>query len=630
VKRKNIVNLVIVLFFVAFAAALIPLAIKWKHRVFIFEGVAGPDKPTVVPGPVNASLNRYSTGSKSRLAILLTDTGSSWLGLAHGLKSIGLPFLITTDYKQALEHRVVLVYPVISGKVLSVEALRALAAFPRQGGTLIGVNVLGGGLNEVFGFKEAIPSRQHYEIRFSKTHPLVSGFTDPRESVLRIYSKKNSVENGAAILGTHGYTAPKNEPIAVYEDGTAAITQKPYATGQAYAFGIDIGFLMLKGYNYREAGIARSYANGYEPTLDMFLRLIKNIYVRAQPYAVTLASVPFGKPLSVMITHDVDYAQSMQNSIKYAEFEKSQGIKATYFIQTKYLRDWNDVIFFNNQSVLILKQLESLGMEVGSHSVSHAELFSSFPLGSGNERYPSYRPFLKSQFKIKEGTILGELRVSKFLLENFLDKQSVVSFRAGYLSNPSSLPQALEATGYRYSSSVTANKSLTHLPFRLNYKRGFYAETDIFEFPITVEDEHLPKMGYRLPQAIELAKKISKYGGIFVILIHPDMLGHKFKFLKGFIKVFKDYAWFGTVSEFGRWWAARDKIELDVFADKQKSVVKLQIPEKIQGLTLNIPAGSTFESSNPKNLEISAFSDKIIIKEAKGHIELILKNQQTL
>ena len=85
----------------------------------------------------------------------MTDASGAWLGLSHGLKSIGVPFLITTDYQQAMKHSVVLVYPMVSGNLLSAEALKALAALPRQGGTLIGFNVLGGGLNEVFGFGEA-------------------------------------------------------------------------------------------------------------------------------------------------------------------------------------------------------------------------------------------------------------------------------------------------------------------------------------------------------------------------------------------------------------------------------------------------------------------------------------------
>jgi hypothetical protein len=36
--------------------------------------------------------------------------------------------------------------------------------------------------------------------------------------------------------------------------------------------------LLLKGYNNREQGIARAYANEFEPALDVLLRLVANIY----------------------------------------------------------------------------------------------------------------------------------------------------------------------------------------------------------------------------------------------------------------------------------------------------------------------------------------------------------------
>ena len=68
----------------------------------------------------------------------------------------------------------------------------------------------------------------------------------------------------------------------------------------------------------------------------------------------------------------------------------------TYFIQTKYMRDWNDNVFFNQAGLTPLKQLSALGMEIGSHSVAHSRVFNTLPLGSGNERYPSYRPFVRN------------------------------------------------------------------------------------------------------------------------------------------------------------------------------------------------------------------------------------------
>ncbi|MDH4186612.1 MAG: hypothetical protein OEV08_06425, partial [Nitrospira sp.] len=118
------------------------------HR---FTGVSGPAHVSVVPPAVPTDWTVYRHGSASRLAILLTDPDSCWLGLAHGLNAIGIPFLITRNVQDAMAHPVVLVYPTISGKVLSPDELQALAGFTRSGGTLIGTQVLGGGLNEIFG-----------------------------------------------------------------------------------------------------------------------------------------------------------------------------------------------------------------------------------------------------------------------------------------------------------------------------------------------------------------------------------------------------------------------------------------------------------------------------------------------
>lgn len=68
------------------------------------------------------------------------------------MKSIGIPFLITTDVQEAAQHDVVLVYPTISGSILSRDESRMLADIPRREGTLIGISVLGG-LQEIIGLE---------------------------------------------------------------------------------------------------------------------------------------------------------------------------------------------------------------------------------------------------------------------------------------------------------------------------------------------------------------------------------------------------------------------------------------------------------------------------------------------
>ena len=594
--------------------------VRDRSSIYLFNGVVGPREITKIPKLEPTPWSRYANGTESRLAVLLTDASGAWLGLSHGLKSIGVPFLITTDYQQAVKHSAVLVYPMVSGNVLSAEALKALAAVPRQGGTLIGFNVLGGGLNEVFGFGEALSSGQHHQIQFSRTHPLTSSFIDLKESAIRIGNRQS-----AGVTGNYGYTDPRTEPLATYEDGTAAITHKSYGAGQAYAFGLDLGFLLQTGYGNREEGIARSYVNEYEPTLDVLLRLVEGIYRNSQRNAVTLATVPWDKSLAVMITHDLDYTQSVLNSRSYADFEQSNGVRATYFIQTKYIRDFNDAVFFNDQGVALLRELAGKNIEVASHSVSHSRVFHQFPIGTGDEQYPSYRPHVVDKVTTRGGSILGELRVSKFLLEDLLGRREILSFRPGHLTNPYALPEALVATGFRFSSSVTANNSLTHLPFQLNYHRAQLAETEIFEFPVTIEDEGLPPLGERLPEAIDLARKLSRYGGCYVVLIHTNTLGHKLGFERGFVKAVKDFSWFGTLSEFGRWWAARNKVGVDVDGGAERWTVHLNVPEPMVGLTLQVPRSFQFEASRPGDLIVTQNQERVLINKAEGKVDLIFK-----
>ena len=588
--------------------------------VYVFEGVAGPAHDSVIPVPQITHWEEFSSGETSRLAILLTDPDSAWLSLAHGLKSVGIPFVITDDPQRALQHRVVMAYPRISGRVLAAGSLQALGAHVRNGGTLIGVNVLGGGLQKVFGFDDVRATREHTVVRFDPEHALAADFTTPEEREIRIATATHREKT----IGAHEYLGTRNPALATYANGAAAVTWREYSGGHAYALGFDPGLLLQKAHGYRLEGVAPAYVNVFEPSLDVILRLIRNFYRRGEPGAVTLQPVPWNKSLSVNVTHDIDYNESLANSVEYARMERELGVTATYFIQTKYVRDWNDEIFFNDRSVDHLNSLSELGMEIASHSVSHSKVFSRFPLGTGRERYPEYVPYVYEERSTYDGTVMGELRVSKFLLDHFSDGEPVVSFRAGYLEYPFSLAQALDATGFAYDSTITANNVLSHLPYRLNHERGGDAQVDVWEFPVTIEDERPPALPDRLDQAIDVARKIARYGGNFVLLIHPNVTGEKLEFQRALISELKSIAWFGSISEFGKWWQARDSVAIDSWLDQRTLRVRVHAPMIISGLTLEIPAG--FELVLPQHDAIASVqAERVVLQEFDGQIELVFR-----
>ena len=557
-----------------------------EEDIHIFPGVHGPETTSALPERKKTSWKKYEQGGTSRLAILLTEPDSPWLGLAQGFKSHGIPFLITDDYKKALKHRVVLVYPYITGRNLKPEALRAIAAHPRDGGTLMACNVLGGGLHETFGFKEALETPEKV-VNFQTNQPPLQMFKDPKEKSVRLEKDQKATE----------YTQPRYPPLALYGNGQAAITQKPFEKGRAYAFGVDLGQYILRGYNARQESTARSFDNQYEPSVDVWIRLVGAIYRQGEPDAVTIGTVPGDKEISVLMTHDVDFTESMTNAVDYAKYEKENKIPATFFIQVKYIRDWNDDIFFNDEGVESLKQVAAAGLEVGSHTIAHSKVFDRFDMGTGEETYPDYQPFVKEALVAHGASILGELRVSKFLIERLVPGTEVTSFRPGELSYPYTLPEALLATGFKASSSTTANNCLTHLPFQLRYGRGLDSEVDIFEFPVTIEDEAPPDMGKRVDAALDVARKLRAYGGLMVILIHPNITGHKLQFEKDFIKAVRPYAHLDTVRDFAAWWGARNEVTVDVHAGAGRAVrLDLQTRKPITNLTLLVPKSWKLEA----------------------------------
>lgn len=589
-----------------------------EENVFTFPNLKGPTKKSIVSPREYTSWRKYHTDNVSAMAVLLTDTGARWIGLAHGLTGMGIPFTITTDVKEAIKHKVVMVYPSVSGEVLDKSAMQDIAAIPRNGGTLIATNVYGGGMNELFDFKDAT-AHAHSVLQLNTgvaTKDMESIFSDVIDRRILLGDGKDT-ENAAAKTG---YTHPVNALIN-YEDGTGCLVFKDYGAGKSYALGIDLGSYFLTNMNGRGYDANRAYVNRYEAGIDIWLRILKQIYVSGNEAPVTVSPVPFNKSLTMLITHDIDFTRSIVNTVKYAELEQSMGVRGTYFIQTKYVKDWNDDIFFNSQNVQYLQKTASLGMEIGSHSVAHSKVFSKFAMGTGTESYPDYKPFVQERLVTYNGTILGELRISKFLLESSVPGYEVHSFRPGHLQYPFALPQALQATGFRNTSSVTGGSVQTNLPYQLMYNREYDAELDIVEIPVAVEDEAGLPMLSRLDSAVYFAGQLAKYGGVLNVLIHTDILGQKYEFEQKLLATLKDKAWVSTVGDFGEWWRARSRVTVLVTNDKNSHTITVKngYGQPVKGITLQVPpawklvAGNNNVVKEGNAVIIDQLNDQVII-----------------
>jgi hypothetical protein len=445
----------------------------------------------------------------------------------------------------------------------------------------------------------------------------------PEESSLTFGTSDDPVDGIPAV----GYPGSKHPPLAIYEDGSPAIVQNTYAsgahTGRAVAIGIDLGHMILRAHNRRLGSAEGSYVNAYRPGMDTMLRLLAAIYREGENEAVLLSPTPDGKDVTILMTHDIDFTSSIENAPTYADLEHEAGVPATYFIQTKYVKDYNDDLFFDPSRVGVLQQLSELGMEIASHTVAHSNELRNMPQGTGTEVYPEYYPFVESFTSVRDASIAGELRVSKFLLEA-LGPQTVTSFRPGHLSLPTSLPQMLDAMGYRYSSSLTANEALTHLPFRTMYDRGYHAAVGVYEFPVTIEDEQ-GDLFPRLDDSIELTRAVARYRGVVTVLVHTESLGPKLDFVREYIGALREEGWFGTMREYGDWWRVRESASLEVLdAGGTTRRIRLNVGGRIDGLTLELPEGWRVVSA-PDGFRQT---DRLLILEAfEGAVEILVDTQ---
>ena len=147
------------------------------------------------------------------------------------------------------------------------------------------------------------------------------------------------------------------------------------------------------------------------------------------------------------------------------------------------------------------------------------------------------------------------------------------------------------------------------------------------QFPITIEDEGAPALPSRFDEAMELADRLGLYGGLFVVLIHTDEVDVKLAFETKLVEALRERAWFGTLEDFGSFWAARHRVEVDVSSSGDRLEAVVDVPEPVDGLTLRLPSGYRVVSIVPANLVRASESGLVVLDRFVGQATLVLDTQ---
>jgi hypothetical protein len=506
------------------------------------------------------------------------------LALVHSLKEMGIPFFITRDFAQALRHHLVILYPSVDSHTFTQPQAEQLTTFVRQGGFIFAQNVFWGGIQSLFGFRSFAPSRKRYHLAFSgTTDPVMKYLNRPEELEVSLGS-----DHFPEIIWSNGYVPETGaEVLAHFDDGTAALLMNSIGEGKVYLLGLSLLDVVLRSQNNRDYEAQRHYVNAFEPGADIWLLILRAWYESYAHDWVRLATIPGGQQSALLLSHDVDWENSFAPALDFARIEKANQAKSTFFIQTKYVDDANSKAFFFEPNLETLRQLKSGGSTVGSHSIIHSRGFNKFDLGSGREIYPSYQPRGLGFDTASGATVFGEVRVSKELLDGEIPGQDTIFFRAGHLRVPYSLPEVLERSDYQFDSSFTADDVLSNFPFALPRDMGFEEDSEIYEFPVTIEDEESPGFAQRVPQALKVILANAENGAISVVLIHSNESHLKAAAEEELLRQLPADIIKTDMVSFATFWRARDRLQWTVTATSLPGQVVLQMKshDSVTGLT---------------------------------------------
>jgi peptidoglycan/xylan/chitin deacetylase (PgdA/CDA1 family) len=553
-----------------------------------------------------------------QIAVLWTVTHDgtvSPLALVHALKEMGLPFFITRDPARALTHQMVIIFPGVDSISFDEPTVQRLIEFVRGGGSIFAQNVSWNGIRMIFGYREVIASRSRYRVVFSVADPVTKYLNRPEERETRLGS-----EHYREIIWSHGYIPEEGaEAVARFEDGSAALLANSFGKGRAYLLGLSLNDVVLRSQNNRDYEAERHYVNAFEPGADVWLLILRAWYETYAGQWIRLSPIPGGHRSALLLSHDVDWEKSFLPCLEFARIERENNATSTFFIQTKYRDDANSKAFFFEPNLAIVRNLKSGGSSIGSHSVIHSHAFASFETGSGQETYRTYRARSLGFDRATGASVFGEVRVSRELLDGEIPGQQTIAFRAGHLRFPRSLTDVLERSGYRFDSSYTADDVLSNFPYALPRDPDLNEDSDVYEFPVTIEDEEAPGFAQRVPQSLDVILANAENGAVSVALIHTNESRLKAAAEAHLLQQLPADILKTDIVNFAQFWRARDRLQWTITPGKIPSQILLavQTGESVTGLTFEFPRAISLVDS-PGPATVSSDQRHLVLGEVKA------------
>ncbi|MCD6384664.1 hypothetical protein J7M23_02700 [Candidatus Sumerlaeota bacterium] len=523
-------------------------------------------------GVLDVSAIRGETVAEHSIAILdLTPrdpeaSRSDFYSAMHCCEAMGIPYSVVGTASELTSHPLTLIACLQNADQLTTEEIVQLTDYVSNGGWLFASDVHNRELYSLFGIDALESTRTLYTMTFdvSVDDPIMAFINDPLEQTISL----GDPELGKIFKCRQYKISGDGQPLAYYENGKVAMIRHFLGDGRTYVLGFRLADVIHRGQTNHDYQAERTYSNGFEPTADVLMLIIRSLYEAVVDVPLIRHTIPDGHKSALIITHDIDAKFSYANAYVFSQLEQQYGHKSTHFIETKYFSDWLDAAIYNPESIEALKQTKALGFELQSHSVGHFPDFDTFEPGDPNVTYPEYQPHYYGPpiNKTTSGTIYGELKISKFLLDRDF-AQNTIAFRAGHLLFPKQLPEVLEDCGYLYDGTRPANDVLQTYPYFLTESTKMGARfTNVLEIPLTISDYFLTTD--TLPEVVDgwvsILERYSENFSPVVLLVHPSRLDDKYAAELELLNRVKGMdLWRGDLTTYGRFWRNRLQLQYD-------------------------------------------------------------------
>lgn len=521
------------------------------------------------------SISGYSqvTATTNKRTVALLDltvknaetSDAEFYSAKYILKTAGIPFIVTTDVNVAKNYGTIIGSSRFDVTTFSMDEKDSLINYVNKGGVLVAASVRDPYFNSLFGISANVNSNTRYTVKFNYflNDPSFKWLNDTMEQTISLAKTTYT-----AVFFTRSYDLSGALALAVYDDNTTAITKRVYGSGTTYALGFSFRNLIAVNQQNLDYSANRFYSNGFEPTSDAVMLFIKGIYNAHTPKATWLHTSPYNSKTSLMITHDVDATSAYDTMHLYADYETSKGIKASYLFTTHYINDGLLSDFYNLNTIPKIQYVLNKGHIAGSHSVGHFPDFDDetvFPLGVLGNTPSNYLPYNFGSGSTTAGSVLGEVEVSKNLLNSNFGL-NIKTFRAGYLCFHDKIINALDTVGYTNSTTLSAADILTNFPFQQRKNRSVSgAYTNVWEFPMTISDvffaDGITPSNYPQKVAIwlDVLNRNMANNAPNVLLIHPTRV-YKLTAMQDFLNALPTGVCIMSLETFADYWKARDVV----------------------------------------------------------------------